>query len=143
VLYAAVLGYWIRELKRSMGIVVTVYEYKVVVGTCVLACWLEAVFQFQPCDQVVNLVGRRVKKVSEPALVSHHATPTHSQAPTPHTVMPISCDGRRRESTHKEPIWVIQLKSEGHSFCEMQQKTAVGKTAIHCIVNDWNTIINV
>jgi hypothetical protein len=25
----------------------------------------------------------------------------------------------------------------------MQQKTGVGKTAIHRIVNDWNTIINV
>ena len=62
--------------------------------------------------------------------------PAHSQAPTPHTVMPISPDGRRRESTHKESIWVIQLKSEGHSFCEMQQKTGVGKTTIHCIVND-------
>jgi hypothetical protein len=57
--------------------------------------------------------------------------------------MPIGGDGRRRESTHEEPIWVIQLKSEGHSFCEMQQKTGVGKTAIHRIVNDWNTIINV
>jgi hypothetical protein len=54
--------------------------------------------------------------------------------------MPIGCDGRRRESTHEEPIWVIHQKSEG---CEMQQKTAVGKTAIHHIVNDWNTIINV
>jgi hypothetical protein len=57
--------------------------------------------------------------------------------------MPIGCDGRRRESTHEEPIWVIQLKSEGHSFGEMQQITAVGKTAICRIVNDWNTIINV
>jgi hypothetical protein len=57
--------------------------------------------------------------------------------------MPISRDGRRRESTHEEPIRVIQLKSEGHSFCEMQQKTAVGKSAIHHIVNVWNTVINV
>jgi hypothetical protein len=70
-------------------------------------------------------------------------SPTHSQVTTPHTVMHISCDGRRRESTYEEPIWVIQLKSEGHSFCEMQQKTALGKTAIHRIVNDWSTIINV
>jgi hypothetical protein len=57
--------------------------------------------------------------------------------------MPINRDGRRRESAHEEPIWVIQLMSEGQSFCEMQQKTGVGKTAIHRIVNDWNTIINV
>jgi len=57
--------------------------------------------------------------------------------------MPIGGDGSRRESTHEEPIWVIQLKSEGNSFCEMQQKTGVGKAAIHRIVNDWNIIINV
>ena len=47
------------------------------------------------------------------------------------------------ESTYEEPIWNIQLKSEGHSFCKMQQKTGVDKTAIHRIVNDWNTIISV
>jgi len=57
--------------------------------------------------------------------------------------MSIGHDGRRRESTHEESIWVIQLKYECHSFCEMQQKTGVGKTAIHHIVNHWNTIINV
>jgi len=60
-----------------------------------------------------------------------------------HTVMPIGPDGRRRESTHKEPICVIQLKSVGYSFRKMQQKTRLGKTAIHRIVDDWNTIINV
>jgi hypothetical protein len=70
---------------------------------------------------------RRVKKVSEPALVSHPQPPTHSQAPTPHIVMHSGPGGRRRESTHEEPIWVIQLKSEGHSFHEMQQKTGVAK----------------
>jgi len=50
--------------------------------------------------------------------------------------MPIGPDGRRRESTHEEPICVIQLKSVGYSFHKMQQKTRVGKTAIHRIVND-------
>jgi hypothetical protein len=87
------------------------------------------------------LARRRVKKVSEPALVSHRETwqpPTRSQAPTPHRIMPIGPDGRRRESTHKECIWVIQLKSEGHSYCKIQQQTGVAKTDIHCIFNDWN-----
>jgi len=64
---------------------------------------------------------------------------------SPHTVMPIGPDGRRRESTHEERIRVIQLKSEGHSYCETQQQTGVGKTAIHHIFNNWNkenTVIN-
>ena len=50
--------------------------------------------------------------------------------------MPIGLDGRRRESTYEEPICVIQLKSVGYSFHKMQQKTRVGKAAIHHIVND-------
>jgi len=53
--------------------------------------------------------------------------------------MPIGPDSRRRESTHEERIRVIQLKSEGHSYREIQQQTGIGKTAVHRIFNEWNT----
>jgi hypothetical protein len=59
--------------------------------------------------------------------------------------MPIGSDSRRKESTHKECIQVIQLKSKGHSYCKIQQQTGVAKTAIDYIINDWskeNMVIN-
>jgi len=92
--------------------------------------------------------GRQANKVSEPVLVSHckPGQPlTHSHAPTRYTVMPISPDDDRRESTHEERIWVIQLQSEGHSYCKIQQQTGDGNTAVHHIFNKWNsenTVIN-
>jgi DNA invertase Pin-like site-specific DNA recombinase len=43
------------------------------------------------------------------------------------------------ESTHKERIGEIQLKSEGHSYREIQRQTGIDKTAVHRIFNEWNT----
>jgi len=53
--------------------------------------------------------------------------------------MPIGPDSRGRESTHEERIRVIQLKSEGHSYRDIQQQTGISKTVVHRIFNEWNT----